>query len=88
MASYKFWKTQPVPQFNGAVDGDEGPIQVIRPEDVPAEPDKLPSGYEWSTLDLDKPSELAELHSLLAGHYVEDDDAMFRFNYSPEYLTW
>ena len=76
-----------MPQFNG-IDGDEGPIQVLRAEDAPAEPEKLASGCEWSTLDLDSPEELAELYSLLADHYVEDEEAMFRFNCSSSFLDW
>lgn len=77
-----------MPQFNGVVDGDGGPIQIVRPQDVPTEPENLAGGCEWSTLDLNKPCELAELYSLLADHYVEDDAAMFRFHYSPAFLNW
>ena len=29
-----------------------------------------------------------ELYDLLSNHYVEDDDAMFRFNYSSSFLNW
>lgn len=31
---------------------------------------------------------MAELYDLLTGHYVEDQEAMFRFNYSPSFLNW
>jgi hypothetical protein len=32
--------------------------------------------------------QLRELYELLSGHYVEDDDATFRFQYSAEFLEW
>lgn len=31
---------------------------------------------------------LEEVWELLNGHYVEDDEAMFRFNYSVSFLNW
>ena len=32
--------------------------------------------------------QLKELYTLLTENYVEDDDNMFRFDYSPEFLKW
>ena len=32
--------------------------------------------------------QLEEVYELLTHHYVEDDDAMFRFNYSVSFLSW
>lgn len=32
--------------------------------------------------------QLKELYTLLNENYVEDDDNMFRFDYSPEFLLW
>ncbi|KAL9124296.1 MAG: hypothetical protein Q9217_006364 [Psora testacea] len=32
--------------------------------------------------------QLEEVYELLTGHYVEDDGAMFRFNYSVSFLNW
>lgn len=32
--------------------------------------------------------QLTELYTLLNENYVEDDDNMFRFDYSPEFLCW
>lgn len=29
-----------------------------------------------------------EVFDLLAKNYVEDDDNVFRFRYSPDFLTW
>lgn len=31
---------------------------------------------------------LEEVYELLSNHYVEDDEAMFRFNYSVSFLNW
>ncbi|WEW59286.1 glycylpeptide N-tetradecanoyltransferase [Emydomyces testavorans] len=88
MASYKFWQTQPVVRFDekGAV--TDGPIKEINVEEVPKTPDPLIEGFEWVTLDLDDEKELKEFFELLSDHYVEDGSAMFRFNYSPDFLNW
>ena len=32
--------------------------------------------------------QLKELYTLLNENYVEDDDNMFRFDYSPDFLRW
>lgn len=90
MASYKFWQTQPVPRFDDKKDEktQEGPIKRINPEEVSKEPDPLIEGFEWVTLDLTDEKELQELYDLLTYHYVEDDAAMFRFNYSAAFLNW
>lgn len=87
MASYKFWQTQPVPRFDDK-ESSGGPIKMIDPEKVSKEPDPLVEGFEWTTLDLTDETELHELWDLLTNHYVEDDNAMFRFNYSQSFLHW
>lgn len=90
MASYKFWQTQPVPSFNdnSKKTVPQGPIKRINPEEVSKTPDTLIEGFEWCTLDLTDPTELQELYELLNNHYVEDDNAMFRFAYSQSFLHW
>ncbi|KAJ5201856.1 uncharacterized protein N7498_006519 [Penicillium cinerascens] len=91
MASYKFWQTQPVPSFEdhrGKKPVTQGPIKIIKPEEVPQTPDQLVEGFEWCTLDLTDDNELRELYELLNNHYVEDDNAMFRFSYSQSFLHW
>ncbi|KAL8760054.1 MAG: hypothetical protein Q9184_003436 [Pyrenodesmia sp. 2 TL-2023] len=89
MASYKFWQTQPVPRFADETQQfQEGPIKMIDPEKVPKEPQQLLEGFEWVTMDLTDEKELEEVWELLNGHYVEDDGAMFRFNYSVSFLNW
>lgn len=91
MASYKFWQTQPVPRFDDQESKkpvSQGPIKIINPDEVPRTPDPLIEGFEWCTLDLTDPGELKELYELLNNHYVEDDNAMFRFSYSQSFLHW
>ncbi|KAL8393194.1 hypothetical protein RB595_003118 [Gaeumannomyces hyphopodioides] len=90
MASYKFWQTQPVPKFGEADPApvEDGPIKVQKVEDIPKEPPKMMDGFEWSTPDLTDPTQAKEVYELLNGHYVEDDEAMFRFNYSTSVLKW
>lgn len=39
--------------------------------------------HVWLTAE-----QLEEVYELLTGHYVEDDEAMFRFNYSVSFLNW
>ena len=64
--------------------------EPIEPDNtsVRAEPYSLPADFQWDTLNLDDPLVLAELYSLLSENYVEDDDAMFRFDYPPNFLKW
>ncbi|KAL4810981.1 acyl-CoA N-acyltransferase [Aspergillus unguis] len=88
MAAFKFWQTQPVPRFDDASSATGGPIKMIDPEKVSKEPDALIEGFEWTTLDLTNEEELRELWDLLTYHYVEDDNAMFRFRYSKSFLHW
>ena len=89
MASYKFWQTQPVPKFGDLeAEKPDGPIKIQTLENVPKSRPKMADGFEWVTLDLNIDSQLKEVYDLLNGHYVEDDEAMFRFNYSPSILRW
>lgn len=88
MKDYKFWKTQPVPSLDEVVDSD-GPIDATKkPEDVPDEPLTLLDDFEWTTIDVESSDELDEVYTLLYEHYVEDQDATFRFKYSHEFFKW
>jgi glycylpeptide N-tetradecanoyltransferase len=55
---------------------------------VRREPLNLPAGYNWANLDLNDDKEAEELYVLLTKNYVEDDDAMFRFDYSVPFVRW
>ena len=88
MGAYKFWATQPVKKFGDANTIEEGPFKIIDPEKVSKEPGPLVDGFEWVTMDLTSGEEIKEVFELLNGHYVEDNEAMFRFNYSESFLRW
>lgn len=89
MGDYKFWKTQPVADFKDPYDVEDGPLKPDQKvEDVPKERAPLVAGFEWCEVDLLDEGEMKEVYELLNGHYVEDDEAMFRFNYSPSILRW
>ncbi|KAJ4960025.1 hypothetical protein NE237_019935 [Protea cynaroides] len=88
---HKFWETQPVGQFRDLGDTSlpEGPIEQPTPlSEVKQEPYNLPSPYEWTTCDIDNEDTCIEVYNLLTNNYVEDDENMFRFNYSREFLRW
>ncbi|KZV72932.1 N-myristoyl transferase [Peniophora sp. CONT] len=85
---HKFWSTQPVTQFGEEVD-EEGPLEPSQPhEKVKQDAYPLPKDFEWSTVDLTDAAELKEVYELLSANYVEDDQASFRFAYSPEFFQW
>ncbi|KRY38372.1 Glycylpeptide N-tetradecanoyltransferase [Trichinella spiralis] len=57
-------------------------------EDVRKEPYSLPEGFEWCNVDVDNEEQMEETYMLLQENYVEDEDNMFRFGYSLEFLKW
>ena len=67
---------------------EEGQIEPPRPEKVPKDPIKLPGELEFVTMDLTNEGEVQEVYELLSGHYVEDNDASFRFAYTAGFLKW
>ena len=85
---FKFWNTQPVPALDefprehGAID----PPKSI--SDVRQEPYNMATGFVWSELDLLDAQAAQEVYDLLTQNYVEDDDNMFRFDYSVDFLKW
>lgn len=85
---YQFWETQPVPKLDEEPQASE-PIEANKPIDqIKADPYNLPDGFVWDTIDLKDDKSLTELYTLLNENYVEDDDSMFRFDYSPQFLRW
>lgn len=86
---HKFWANQPVPQGNEECVGDGGSIDGKKKvADVRPTPYDLPEGLEWFQPDITDPATMERVYQLLRDHYVEDDDAMFRFNYSVDFLKW
>ncbi|KAI9008235.1 acyl-CoA N-acyltransferase [Gaertneriomyces semiglobifer] len=88
MDKYKFWKTQPVRRVDETVE-ENGPIEADKkPEEIRQEPYPIPSNFEWCLVDIEDAAQIKELYELLSLNYVEDDDAMFRFDYSADFLKW
>lgn len=88
--SYRFWETQPVAQFQSTSGGqEEGPIDESKTtKEVRQEPYPLIDQFEWCLCDLQDEKVITEVYDLLRLNYVEDDDEMFRFCYSREFLRW
>lgn len=85
---FAFWSTQPVPKLDEKVTTNECIEPNKKVDELRADPYTLPGGFKWVTMDLNNANELKELYTLLNENYVEDDDAMFRFDYQPEFLKW
>ena len=65
------------------------PIVPNKPrEELRQEPYNMPKGFEWSAIDILDETQRNEVYDLLTRNYVEDDDAQFRFDYSPPFLLW
>lgn len=89
-AAHKFWDTQPVPRLDeGPPDESNEPVEPDKkPEEIRQDPYPLLKQFQWHSFDVDDQQELSDVYTLLNENYVEDDDNMFRFDYSPEFLRW
>uniref|UniRef100_T1JAC3 Glycylpeptide N-tetradecanoyltransferase n=1 Tax=Strigamia maritima TaxID=126957 RepID=T1JAC3_STRMM len=85
---YAFWDTQPVPKMAEKVTTNDSIEAARATVEIRNEPYSLPDEFCWDTLEIDDPLILKELYTLLNENYVEDDDNMFRFDYSPDFLKW
>eukprot|EP00002_Diphylleia_rotans_P010549 TRINITY_DN2104_c0_g1_i1.p1 TRINITY_DN2104_c0_g1~~TRINITY_DN2104_c0_g1_i1.p1 ORF type:complete len:324 (-),score=76.76 TRINITY_DN2104_c0_g1_i1:612-1583(-) len=86
-AQHRFWSTQPVPQQLVVAQVVNQEIEPAKP-DVRKEPYNLPEGFKWVDCNVDDETEISDVYNLLNENYVEDDDNMFRFDYSKEFLRW
>jgi len=68
--------------------GQQGSIENKTLPDVMKDPYPLPGNFEWCSCDMTDPTTVDEVYTLLTQNYVEDDDNMFRFDYSREFLAW
>lgn len=85
---HKFWHSQPIIL---STNFEQSTLNSSITQDTPnirLEPLTLSPSFEWSDVDLTSVANLKELYHLLSENYVEDDDHMFRFAYSPEFLIW
>jgi len=85
---YKFWATQPVPKLDEQITENACIQPPVPVEDIRKEQFTLPEPFVWSDVDINNPEELTELYKLLTENYVEDDENMFRFDYSSLFLRW
>ena len=67
---------------------EHGPIERKTVADISTSPYPLPASFEWDSLDMTDAKCVSEVYSLLYDNYVEDDDNMFRFDYSADFLKW
>ncbi|GMH67601.1 hypothetical protein TL16_g04721 [Triparma laevis f. inornata] len=99
--SHKFWDTQPVVRDikdelekgvqalqiasgkEGAAEKTSGYIKEQTVEGIRKEPYPLPAGFDAANAHV-----LDMMYNLLNRNYVEDDDNMFRFDYSRDFLKW
>lgn len=87
--SHPFWDTQPVPKKDSADENANQAIDVVKSvEEIKKDPYSLPAAFEWTDTDVDDDNILKQVYTLLNENYVEDDDNMFRFDYSTEFLRW
>ncbi|CAJ0640381.1 5136_t:CDS:2 [Entrophospora sp. SA101] len=80
--------SQPTASANEVIEKNEAIEKNTPHDEIRKDPYNLPKEFEWTSLELNNENELKELYNLLTNNYVEDDDAMFRFDYSPEFLKW
>jgi len=87
---HDFWDNQPVPKMHEEIKDElnNTAIEVKKVEDVMQEGYNLAPGYNWANVDLNDDVQAKELYALLTFNYVEDEDAMFRFDYSVPFLRW
>ncbi|KAI0983824.1 hypothetical protein GJ496_007345 [Pomphorhynchus laevis] len=87
-SEWKFWSTQPV-VMNPVEKVFNEPIQSnVDETKIRKDPICLPEGFSWSVINVDDNKELLEVYFLLNENYVQDDDNMFRFDYSKDFLKW
>jgi len=83
---HAFWDTQPMRRPDEQPETG-GPIEPAD-KHIPQEPYNLPAGFVWCTCDVKNDEDMEDLYKLLNVNYVEDDDNMFRFDYSRDFLRW
>lgn len=89
---HKFWDAQPVPKCNDVISASVNECidaNVLAPE-IRQTPYPLIDDHalEWHDCDVTNDQDMKDIYALLSSHYVEDDDNMFRFDYSMGLLKW
>lgn len=89
--THDFWDSQPVPKETDLVEASayDNCIDSVKTiDDVSADPLPIPAGFNWSVVNIKDDVECEEVYNLLTQNYVEDDENMFRFDYSVKFLQW
>ena len=89
--THDFWDSQPVPKSSDTVSLEDFDKQIDvakKVDDIRAEPLEIPPGFYWCNVNIEDDNECKEVYDLLTQNYVEDDDNMFRFDYSVKFLQW
>jgi len=86
---HAFWDTQPMPHDRFKTCDQHGPIEPKKEKsELRPGPYNMPKGFAWADVDIKDEKEREEVYQLLTCNYVEDDECMFRFDYSAEFLIW
>jgi len=89
---HAFWDTQPVPKLSDTevrlLEKGEAIEPDKKPEEIRQEPYELLGQFEWSDCAILDDDVSHEVYKLLNENYVEDSDAMFRFDYGRDFLRW
>ncbi len=88
MNNHKFWNKELVIQDTSENPNLSQQIKNLTISDYPSNPYKLPNDYEWYDLDLNNENDIEDLYQLLANHYVEEEDEIYRADYSKTLLKW
>jgi glycylpeptide N-tetradecanoyltransferase len=84
---YPFWHNQPVPKIDEQLES-AGNEPIEGPHEVRQAPLDLLGDFEWYECNVDDAEDIKSMYELLNLNYVEDDDNMFRFDYSIPFLQW
>tara|TARA_B100001121_G_C18687909_1_gene621613 strand:+ start:1840 stop:3000 length:1161 start_codon:yes stop_codon:yes gene_type:complete len=87
MDKHKFWRNQPVQDYNSDID-NEGPIENKTLDLIKKEPYNIPNNFYWYTIDIMNDNDLDEVYNLLYKNYFLDKNSEIRFNYSKSFLRW
>jgi len=92
---HAFWDTQPMFLEKPPDASENSTLELHAPlipnkskSEIRATPYNMPKGFVWCDVDITNESDKQQVYDLLAKNYVEDDDCMFRFDYSIPFLEW
>jgi glycylpeptide N-tetradecanoyltransferase len=84
MSKHQFWSTQPVSnstETSGFID------ETLFTMPPPESPQRLPSDFEWTTLDTSNKSHIQSVIELLSKHYVSSEEGA-KLLYTNNFFTW